>query len=231
MTQGQGIVRGDIQQKLGSVGFIFGAILFTAGGLLMPYANNPTSNLQEMLKPLGELQFLTKVSSLLMILGFWAALIGAVGVYRSIISKGEAWARLGFYFTMIGTALWTVSLALDIAVSSAVANWLSASADSKEAAWGVVEALSAVGRGMVPVTWTFYWLALALLSVSMIQSNVYPRWLGWIGFTVSIPTIALGIIQTFNARSITLTLIFSVLMLLTTLWDLAMGIWIARKAW
>ena len=231
MSQQQGIVKGDVQQKLGGIGFIFAAILFTLGGLLMPHAVKFTSNLQEMLKPLGEQEFQTEVSSLLTTMGFWAALIGVVGVYRSITSKGAAWARLGFYFTLIGTVLWTVSLALDIAVASAVANWLSASADGKEAAWGVVAALSAVGRGMVPITWTFYWLALALLGVSMIQSNIYPHWLGWIGLTVSIPMIALGVFQAFNARSITLTLIFSVLMLLTTLWNLAIGIWVARRAW
>ena len=230
MTQ-QSIVKGDALQKISGIGFILAAILFTVGGLLMPHAVKFTSDLQEMLKPLGEHQFLTNVSSLFLILGFWAALIGAAGVYRSITSKGEAWARLGFYFTMIGTALWTVSLALDIAVASAVANWLSVSAEGKEAAWGIVAALSAVGRGMVPITWTFYWLALALLNIAMIQSNVYPHWLGWIGLTVSIPTIALGVFQIFTARSITLTLIFSVLMLLTTLWDLAMGIWVARRAW
>jgi hypothetical protein len=81
------------------------------------------------------------------------------------------------------------------------------------------------------MTWIVYWLALALLNVAVIQSNVYPRWLGWTGLIVSIPVIALGVIQIFNARSLTLTFIFSILMLLTALWNLAIGIWVTRRAW
>jgi hypothetical protein len=118
-----------------------------------------------------------------------------------------------------------------MAVANAVANWLSAPTAGKDAAWTVVASLSALGRGMVPMTWIVYWLALALLTVAMILSNVYPRWLGWAGLIVSILMIVLGIVQIFNARSITLTLTFSVLMLLTALWNLATGIWVARKAW
>ncbi|HLO30209.1 MAG TPA: hypothetical protein VK249_13785 [Anaerolineales bacterium] len=231
MTQQIEIVEGDIQQKLSSTGFIIGAILLGISGLLMPHAAKPTSDLQEMLKPLGEHQFITHLSSLLMALGFWAALIGITGVNRSIITGGTVWARLGFYFTLTGTVLWTVSLSLDMAVASAIANWLAAPIVSKDAAWMVVASLSALGRGMVPMTWIVYWLALTLLNVAMILSGAYPRWLGWAGLIVSISVITLGVIQTFTPRSITLTLIFSLLMLLTTLWDLATGIGIARKVW
>lgn len=230
MTQ-QSIVKGDALQKITSTGFILGAILFGVSGLLMPHANNPTSDLQEMLKPLGEYQYRTIISSLFGMIGFWMMLIGVTGVNRSITTSRAAWARLGFYFTIIGTALWTVCWALDINTASAVANWLSAPIDGKEAAWSVVVSLSAVGRGMVPTTWILYWLALAFLNIGIIYSSIYPRWLGWAGLIVSIPMIALGVFQSFTPRSITLTLIFSILMLLTTLWSLAMGVWVARKAW
>jgi hypothetical protein len=145
MTQ-QNIVKGDALQRISSAGFIIGAILVAASGLLMPHANAPTSDLQEMLKPLGEHEFLTQLSSLLMAIGFWAVLIGAMGVNRSITSNGATWARLGFYFTLTGTVLWTVSLSLDVAVASAVANWLAAPTVSKDAAWSVVAVLSAFGR-------------------------------------------------------------------------------------
>jgi hypothetical protein len=231
MTQEQGIMEGNVQHKLSSAGFIIGAILFGIGGLLMPHAAKPTSDLQEMLKPLGEDPFLTNVSSLLTTIGFWAALIGVTGVYRSMIASGATWARLGFYFTLIGTALWTVSFSLDVSTASAVANWLSAPADGKETAWGIVAAISAVGRGVLPMTWIVYWMALAFLDVGMLGSAVYPRWLGWAGLIVSTPVIALGIVQIFTPRTITLTLIFALLMMLTALWNLVTGVWIARRAW
>lgn len=231
MSPQQGIVKGDALQKISSAGFIIGAILFGIGGLLMPYAAKPTNNVQEMLKPLGEHEFRTYVSSLIVTIGFLAAMIGTAGLYRSITAAGAAWARLGFYFTLVGTALWTVSLSLDIATASSVANWLAAPAGSKEAAYTVVAAVNAVGRGVIPITWIVYWLAYAFLGIAMIHSLIYPRWLGWIGLILATIVVTVGIIQTFNARSTTLTLVFAVLMLLTALWDLVAGIWVARRAW
>src|SRR5262245_35815956 len=202
----QGIVKGDTLLKIGSAGFIIGAILFGVSGLLMPHANNHTSDLQEMLKGLGEYHYRTTISSLFGMVGFWMALIGVAGVNRSITARGAVWARLGFSFTLIGTALWTVCWALDMTTANAVANWLSTPIDGKAAAGSVVASLSAFGRGLVPTTWILYWLALAFLSIAMVHSDVYPGWLGWAGLIVSIPMITLGVIQMFIPRSITLTL-------------------------
>ncbi|HLO16040.1 MAG TPA: hypothetical protein VK206_14505 [Anaerolineales bacterium] len=112
----QSIVKGDALQRISSTGFILGAILIAVSGLLMPHANTPTSDLQQMLKPLGEHEFITQLSSLLMAIGSWSVLIGITGVNRSITTGGAVLARLGFYFTLTGTALWTVSLSLDVAV-------------------------------------------------------------------------------------------------------------------
>jgi hypothetical protein len=213
MTQ-QGIVKGDTFQRMSSIGFIIGAVLVAVGGLMMPHANAPTSDLREMLTPMGEYQYRTIFASLFGMIGFWTALIGVTGVHRSITAsetKGTVWAQLGFHFTLIGTALWTVSWAMDMNTASAVANWLSTPSDGKEAAWNVVATLSAFGRGILPTTWIVYWLALTFLNIAMLQSRVYPQWLGWAGLIVNIPITALGAYQSFTPRSITLTLIFSVL--------------------
>jgi hypothetical protein len=230
MTQ-QSIVKGDTLQKMSSTGFIIGAILILAGGLLMPHANTSTSDLQEMLQPLGEHKFLTQLASLLMVVGFWAVMSGATGVYRSINAGGSAWAQMGFNFILMGTVLWSISLSGDVATASNVSTWLSAPADIKEATWSAIAALSASGRGLLALTWMVYWLGLAFLGMAMVQSNFYPRWLGWAALMMSIPVTALGVIQVFLPRSITLTLVFSVLMILTILWSLVTGIWVARKTW
>jgi hypothetical protein len=54
---------------------------------------------------LGAHEFRTTAASLLMVIGFWAALIGA------------AWARLGFYLIIGGTVLWTISLPGDVGIA------------------------------------------------------------------------------------------------------------------
>ena len=231
MTQQLGIAKGDTLQKISSAGFIVGAILMALGGLLMPYAAKSTSNVQEMLTPLGENEFAAQVSSLLMMIGIWAMMMGATGLCGSITAGGAAWARQGFNFILVGTALWTASLSSDVATASAVAKWLAAPIDAKEAAWGVVAALNAVGRGLYPSTIIVYWLAYAFLGIAMLLSAVYPRWLGWAGLILSMPGVAIGVIQIFTERSTTLTLGFAVLSLLTTLWALVVGIWVARKTW
>jgi len=211
----QSILKGDALQKIGSVGFIIAAMLLVIGNLLMPYTTTPTSNIREMLKPLGEQEFRAEVASLLIAAGFWAMMIGATAIYRSITAGGAAWVRLGFYFLVVGTTLQTVSLSLDVATASAVANWLAASAEGQEAAWSVVVVLNVVGRGVIPMTWIVYWLAFAFLGIAMLRSAVYPRWLGWVGLILATPVVAVGIIQMFTARTTTITLVFVVLALLT----------------
>ena len=211
MTQ-HGIVQGDALQRMGSAGYIVGALLIVIGGLLLPRAANP-SNLQEMLKPLGEQEVLTQVCVLLITSGYWAVMMGAAGVYRSITADGAAWARLGFYFIIVGTAVWTIILSLDVSQASAVAT------------------LAAVGRGIYAMSIMVYWLALLFLGIGMVRSAVYPRWLGWVGLIVGITGVSLGVIQTFSERSSTLTLVYVVLSFVTTLWFLAVGVWVARRAW
>lgn len=230
MLQQRGIVRGDALDKISSSGFIVGAILLVIGSLLMPYATNSTSDLQEMLKPLGEHEFRTEASSLLVMIGFLGMLIGMTGVYRSITAGGAAWARLGFYVLLVGTALQTVSLSLDVATAGAVSKWLAAPSGAEETAWSVVVVLNAIGRGIIPTTWIVYWMAFALVGIGMIGSAVYPRWLGWSGLILAMPVIIVGVIHTFTPRTITITLAFVVLALLTNLWALVVGIWVARRA-
>jgi hypothetical protein len=236
MTRSKGIVKGDVLQKIGSAGFIIGAILMVIGGLLLPHASTPTSNVQEMLRPLGEQLFKAQLSVLLVIASIWATMIGVAGVYRSITepggaTSGAAWARLGFYFMLVGTVIYTVALTLDASTASAVANWLAAPAVDKAAAYGVVAAVNAVGRGLYPIALIAYWAPFAFLGIAILVSAVYPRSLGWTAVVLGSAVIALGIVQSFTARTTTLTLIFVVLSLLTGLWGLVVGIWVARKAW
>ena len=229
MTQQLGIVKGDAQQKLGSAGFFIGASLIVIGVLLAP-STGDISNMQELLKKVGEQEVFAHGYELLLALGFLAVMIGTAGVYKSITAGGGAWARVGFYFHIIGTALWTVGYSLDVSVATAAANWLAAPAAGKEAAYGVVAALSATSRGTFPLTIVVNWLAFAFLGIAMVRSTVYPRWLGWVGLIVGMIGVPMGIVMTFTGREVIYNF-FAVLMLLTLLWWLMCGAWVARKAW
>ena len=230
MTQGQGIVKGDAQQKLGSAGFIVGVLLWLIGSLFITGILANASNMQDELKAIGEQVVSAQAGELILTLNIIAMIIGMAGVYRSVTASGVAWVRAGFYLFLVGSFFWALGYAIDVAVASAMANWLAAPAANKEAAYSVVAALTSISRGSFPMTVVIYWLALVPLGIGMIRSFVYPRWLGWPSLILGVAGFALGIVQTFNGRESTFSL-FMILYPLTMLWFLVVGIWVARKAW
>lgn len=231
MSQRQGIVSGDTHQKLSGVGFIIGAVLIIIGSLLLPRAAN-LSDVQAMQKAYGEQATLLQACALLLTFGFWAVMIGTSGVYESITKEGAAWVRLGFYFHLVGVALWTAGMSLDVSYPAAIVNWLEAPAASKEIAYSVVAVLSPVGfgRGIFPLNVIVNWLAFAFLGIGMVQSTVYPQWMGWGGLLLGITGLTIGIIMTFTGREALIN-IFIVFMMLNILWWLTCGIWMIQKSW
>jgi hypothetical protein len=228
---GPGIVRGDTHQRLSGIGFIVGTVLITFGSLLLPRANN-LGDVQAMQKAYGEQSTLLQACALILTFGFLVVMIGTSGIYQSITKDGAAWARLGFYFHLVGVALWMVGMSLDISYPSAIISWLESPSASKEVAYSVVTVLSPVGfgRGAFPLNVIINLLAFAFLGFGMVQSLVYPRWMGWGGLLLGITGLILGTTMTFTGREVLIN-IFVVFMILNLLWWLTCGIWIIRKAW
>jgi len=231
MSQEQGIVSGDTQQRLSGIGYISGAVLIIIGSLLLPRASD-LSDIQAMQKAYGEQATLLQACALLLTFGFWAVMIGTAGVYHSVTKDGAAWARLGFYFHLAGVTLWTVGMSLDISYPAAIINWLKAPTASKEMAYSLVTVLSPVGfgRGIFPLNVIVNWLAFTFLGIGMAQSSVYPQWLGWGELFLGVTGLVIGIIMTFTGREALIN-VFVVFMLLNILWWLTCGIWVIRKAW
>ena len=231
MAQQQGIIKGDGLQKLGSAGFIIGAILLVIFNVLFPRVSDP-SNVQEMLKKWGEQEVLTQICALLLAVGIWGTMAGAMGVYRSISTGGAAWARLGFYGIVVGTTIWTITFALVMASAGAAANWVVAPAASKATTYSVAAAVYAASGATEIMSIIVFWLALVFLGIGMVLSAVYPRWMGWVSVVLGIAiVVAAGVIPAFAGPRSALQLIFMILSLLSTIWILVVGIWVARKAW
>lgn len=188
------------------------------------------SDIQAMQSVYGEQATLLQLCALLITFGFWAVLIGTAGVFHSITTTGVAWARLGFYFHLVGIALWTVGMSLDISYPAAIVNWLEAPAETKEMAYSVVAVLSpnGFGRDLFPINVLVNWLAFTFLSIAVVRSAVYPHWIGWGGLSLGSAGLLLGIIMTFTGREAIID-IFIIFMLLNVIWWLAWGIWIVRK--
>ncbi len=232
MVQQQGIIKGDVLQKISSAGFIIGAILLVIFNILLPRASDP-SNTQEVLTKWGGQQGLVQTSALFMAVGIWGLMIGIVGIYRSISTGGAAsWVRLGFYGVVVGTTVWTITFALVMATADTAAAWVMAPTAGKAAAYGVAAAVQAVNQTMHTMSIIVYWLALVFLGIGMILSSVYPRWMGWVVLVLGIITaVTAGVIPVFAGPGSATMIIFAVLSVLTTVWALVIGIWVARRAW
>jgi hypothetical protein len=185
-----------------------------------------------MQKAYGEQASLLQACALLLTFGFLAVMVGTSGIYQSITKDGSAWARLGFYFHLVGVTLWTVGMSLDIAYPAAIVHWLEAPAESKVVAYSVVAMLSPLGfgRGIFPLNLIVNWLAFTSLGVGMARSVVYPHWLGWGEVLLGVSGVALGIVMTFTGREALIN-VFVAFMMLNLLWWLTCGIWVVRKAW
>ena len=230
MTQEQIILRTNEQQKLSSGGFIIGAVLIIIGNVWVTLVGlgDPT----EALGKFSENVNLLQTVALLITLGWWAVMIGMAGVRHSINASGAAWARLGFYFMIMGTALWTLGMALDISYADLIVNWLAASDADKEFARNLITIYSptlGIGRGLFPMNVMSNWLAIGLLSLGMIRSSIYPRWLGWFGFALGVIGLPMGAIMIFIGRE-AIWNAFMILAFLSLIWLLALGIWMARES-
>lgn len=231
MSQEQGTIKGDAHQKVSGIGFVVGAVLIIIGSLLLPRASD-LSDVQAMQKAYSEQATLLQGCALLLTFGFWAVMIGTSGIYQSIRLDGAVWARLGFYFHLVGVALWTVGMTLDVSYPAAIINWLEAPTASKDIAYSVVTVLSPAGfgRGTFPLNVIVNWLAFTLFGIGMVRSTVYPRWIGWGGLLLGIMGLVLGIIMTFTGREALIN-IFVIFMMLNLFWWSTCGIWIIRKVW
>jgi hypothetical protein len=207
------------------------------GALLLPRASD-ISDIQAMQQTFAAQAGLLQACALLEVFGYWAALVGTIGLSRSITAQsaertaGAAWARLGLYFALVATVLWTIGFAIDVAYAAALVNWQAATPAGKDAAYGIVVVLSPLGfgRGLFLLMVLANGLAFSFLGLGMARSILYPRWLSWVATLLGAAGVALGITQTFTGRERSLTL-FVVLEAVTILWFAVVGVVMARHAW
>ncbi len=219
-------------QKLGSVALIIATVLIIVGNVWVATVDlsNPVVARERMSRQLVSLDVVT----LMMTVGWYGVLMGAVAIHSSIKEAGAEWATMGLYLLVVGTSAWTVGMSLDISLSALISNWLSAPPAQQTAAYNLLNTLFPArlgfGRGLFPLEILVNWLAFGFLGLGMLRSCTFPRWITWPGPVLGIIGVGFGIIMTFTGREAVFTP-FTVLAFLTLLWFLVTGIWMARKAW
>ncbi len=225
----QGINKGDVLQRIGGIAFIIGGILTLVFSALEPRPDDP-ANTQQALSRLAENEGLSNIVFLGLAVGLWALMIGVVAVYRSISTGGAAaWTRLGFYGVIVGTTIFTITLAVGWATTGAAA--ASGGTQPGTPAYTIAAALNAVGSSIFIMSIIVLWLALAFLGIGMALSTIYPKWMGWVLLILGVLIVAVvGIPQAVGDPSQALGLIFAVLAGLTSIWAIVVGIWVTRRA-
>ncbi len=231
MQTAQGIAKGDVLQRIAGIAFIVGGIATVVANALFPRATDP-GIVAERLTVLGENESLQRIALLVLIIGFWALLIGVVGVYRSL-STGTAavWARLGFYGVLGATTLATVSIATALATTNAAVDWVAAGPTTGTTEYAIAASLMAVSNSVFDVMIVGYWLALLSLGIGMVLSDTHPRWLGWALLVIGAVVVAAGVPRFFTEPTQVREIVFAIPAGLTSIWALVIGIWVARKAW
>ena len=132
----------------------------------------------------------------------------------------------------MGTVIGTLSGGTMMSMVSTMAYWLGAPAADKASAFTLAAGVGSVCLAVTTMYIIAEWLALVFLGIGMARSQVYPKWLGWAALILGAVNVAVaGIPQFFNGLTGTTQTVFSVVVILSGIWALMVGIWVARKAW
>ena len=221
--------KGDVLQRIAGVSLILGAILTAVFNVLVPRAEDPTVS-REVLTAFGDGAALTRAYLVLLAVGTWLLVGGVAGIYRSLSSgSAAAWARLGFYVTVIGASVFTVLFAQAMALTDAAADWVAAGSPEEGTVYTIAEAIRLSGVSLLSMAIIIEWTALILVGIAVSLSTVYPKWLGWAAVIVGVVTVIVGIVRAIDGPGEALQLIFLIMSLLTLVWFLAIGGTITRR--
>jgi hypothetical protein len=209
--------RADDFQRVGGAALIAaGVLILTSFGF--PRPDDPADH-AGFLALLVENAGLTKAIILAVPLGIWALVIGVTAIQSSIAGRaGDAFARIGLYGVLGGTAVITVQFAL-----AAGALIEGATADAGVVLWAAATYVRSFGMMVL-------WLALASVGVGMVTSAVYPAWSGWVPIGLGVAMAGVSLVAIVAGATLMTAIISGGLAALTALWAVSLGIWIARRA-
>jgi hypothetical protein len=218
----QAASKGDVLQRIGGIGLLAGAILTAVGNLLVPRPDDPTV-LAGYIKVWTAEPDRTRLGFFLILVGLWALIAGFVAVYRSLTGPAAiAWARMGAYGVVGGTAVLSVALALGIAGTKL--------SEGGAPVMAATTAAAAATDSVFGVSIIGYWSALTLLGIGLSVGTKYPRWTGWllvIGGAVAVLTG--GVLRVFGGNSESTELVFGAAALLTSVVEFVLGVLITRR--
>ena len=217
----------DRRFRLAGYAFVSGAALIIVFNLVFPRADDAW-DVPAVLEMMAANQTLRQVSFLGVGVGLWALTAGLVELVRALPSP---WARVGRYGTLLGAAVFTVSIGLGMAATGPAAAWVASGSDPASVDYALAAALNVADDGVWFLAIITYWASLGLLGVALLSSATFPRWLAvWI-LVVGFATAALvGVPLAVGVEAPALLLAFGIVGMLTAVWALLVGVRVLRSS-
>jgi len=157
----------------------------------------------------------------------WALLISLVGLIVIGLcfnqEPARSWGRVAAASAVASGAIALTTIFMDgIANNAASAAW---AASGSSAALASGAAVVAVTMAMfTSLMFTFFGLTPVLFGAAVLNSNEYPRWLGYLAMGAGLLGLVTGSIQFMNGLSpLTANILFPISSLAFTIWALVMG--------
>jgi hypothetical protein len=218
--------------RIGAAFAIFGALLALIGNLLHPRTSefgNPEAFLRMTAESgvwIGAHVGIT--------FGILFALGGLVALARSMYQgPGGTLARFAMASALVGGTLGLVLLALDgVAAKQLAVAWLTAPEAEKAVALRIALGVEQVIFALFSFfNVAFFGAMVILYGLAVAKSQTYPAWLGWVAVVLGIASGLLGLRMAYRGLTpFTVNVLFPILSILETLWILAMGVHLGRRA-
>jgi hypothetical protein len=167
-----------------------------------------------------------------LVAGILLITVGLFAFGRSLKgSPAEGWARVALGSLLISTPIVLVTLGIDGYGSKAAADaWVEAAGPTRQAAFATAAAVVQVSWGcFMLMTITYVGLTPILFGAAVAASGEYPPALGWAVAILGAGAVVAGVIG-FGGQSALFWILFVATSGLITLWILAMGVLLGRKA-
>ena len=220
-----------LMMRIGAIAGIVGAVVFAAANMLHPRSDDIEVYAEQIKEVAGSDIWIT--DHLLLFVG--AVLIGVflIALQRTMLDGlPGVLSRLGYFGTVVSTAVITVLVSLDGIASKAIHDaWAAAPESEKAVALRIAEGMEEIDVGVFSA-WIilFFGATFIVYGLAVALSNVFPKWLGWTATALGTISLVVGFYQAYDGLSVFVTnYAFSSSATLLTVWVLVMAVLMARK--
>lgn len=182
--------------RIGGVSAVLGGIIIPPSLVTRPHTD-PYDPIEETLRTYAEHTVAFDLHALVLSIGLFLMLGGFIGLEESLRHEPEAdaWGRLGFGMAIVATTFAIFFVILDAPVMARLADaWLNAPEAEKAAALQVAEGAYTLDTLMIIPLHLGLFFTFLFFSMGVWRSDVFHRWLGWIGIALAVIGVGVGLL-------------------------------------